>query len=424
MGEMKNRVLVAALLLMLAGPVSAGAPGFVLGVSQGSDQAVPVMAELGIEWGRVSIAWKDLYPEIEKPFPQLSEVFGNALAVEHFSRGADWSEVDRRLRLRLDNGITPIPIVGSGWHSSYPMYKGKKAHPEAIGEDHYLAFVYLCTRASVERYDGDGYMDAPGIVIKVWQTENELNQAGLTAGWGWRDPTWLKGLNSCWNDWDFLTRLMELLYQAAHHADPEAITYMNFHTDIHPRLNRMLRQPDWETAVVRWKDYMDIIGFDAYPNYYTPEPVRGDLVAERARRIAELAPGKKVWVIETDYPYAPLLRGFTPEKQAEFLRESYESCRAAGVDGYFKFRVVDDRAFAVDITERDLENLEKVVPLYQEGRVWRLLLWALPRAYYVKNHFLDVMKSVEGNWGVVGHDGKELPAYAVLESMVEENDRR
>ncbi len=421
---MNRKAIMFVLALLLPAAASGSSPaadGFILGVSQGASEAIPVMRELGIKWGRMSISWNDVTPGIEEPFPRLDDVIDSREAVIEFSRGVDWTDADRRLRYRLENGITPIPIIGSGWHTSYPRYKGAKAHPEAVGPEHYLAFMYIYVRSTVERYDGDGFLDAEDIVIKLWQTENELNQAGLTAAWGWRDPTWFKGLRSSWNDWDWLTRLLGILYRAVHDADPEAITYMNFHTDIHPRMNRLFGSPHWEQAVRDWKDLMDVIGFDAYPNYYTADPVRGEVVGERVARIKELAPGKKVMVIEVDYPYAPAVRGFSPEKQARFLGASYEAARQAGADGYFKFRVMDPGKHEVDITEKDLANLEKIVPWYEQGKMWRLLFWALPRYAYVRDHFLDVLKSVEGNWGVIDQHGNKLPAYYVLEDMVEQS---
>ena len=421
-----KRIFIAvaiSLLFQIPGYVAHGAGkiDFMLGISQGAPEAVPVMKELGIKWGRTSISIKEVMPELVPPLITLAEAKSDPGLVDKFIREANWSVADQKIRLRLDNGITPIVLVGSGWHNSYTIFKGKEAWPDRIGRDHYLAYMYLYVRAVVERYDGDGYLDAPGIVIKIWQTENELNQAGLTAGWGWRKPAWFSGLNSAWADWEFLTKLLDTLNQAVHDADREAMTCMNFHTDIQPGLNRLFHTPDWEQSLKDWHDLMDIVAFDAYPNYYSADPLCADVIGDRVRTIKNIVGDKPVIIMEVDYPYGPSKRNFTPEKQALFLRQSYDSARAAGVEGYFKFRVVDPDQKIKTITEKDLLNIDKIIPWWEEGRVWRLLLWAIPRAGYVQNHFLDVMKSVEGHWGVIDQDGHKMPAYYVLEEIVNEH---
>jgi hypothetical protein len=425
-GRMMSKYLPVGIivigLLFFSVPVSA-ADDFLLGVSQGAEEAVPYLRELGIHWGRMSISWKDVMPEVSDPLLSLDEVLDNDDMVEELALKTDWSEIDRLIRYRLDNGVQPIPTVGCGWHNSYPDYHGKPAHPQQIGKDHYLAYMYLYVRTVVERYDGDGYLDADGIRIKLWQTENELNQAGLTAGWGWRKPTWMKGLTSCWADWDFLTELLGLLYRAVKDADPQARTYMNFHTDIPDRVSRLFSTPAWTDAVAQWQELMDIIGFDAYPNYYTADSVRGELVGERVRIIKSIVPDKPVIVVETDYPYGPSIRGFTPEKQAQYLRTSFDSARQAGADGYMTFRVMDDNAGKYDplITEKDLRNLDRIVPWWEQGKVFRLLVWAIPRAGYIKGHFLGVLQAIEDEWGYVDHQGNKLPAYQVMKEIVQES---
>jgi hypothetical protein len=172
--------------------------------------------------------------------------------------------------------------------------------------------------------------------------------------------------------------------------------------------------------VADWKDLMDVIAFDAYPNYYSALPVRADAVGERVRTIRALVGDRPIVIMEIDYPYGPASRGFSPERQAEFLRGSYDAARAEGAAGYFKFRVVDDDAekyWNIELTPEDLANLAMIGPLYEQGKVSRILWWALPRAGYVRDHFLDALKSVEGHWGVIGRDGEKLPAYYVLQDI-------
>ena len=414
-------------LVLASGPAgAAGAPGpvphgFVLGVSQGDDKIVPYLQELGLGWKRIAIPLSRLTPELIEPGLKLSDVMGNASKVRELSRRADWAQTDRRIRSLLDDGIRPIPIVGHGYKQFHARIGGEDAFPDRIGRDHYLAQMYWSVRATVERYDGDGVDDADGIVLKVWQLENELNQAGLTAAWGWREPSWLSGLHCAWNDWGFLTRLLDTLHRAAKDADPEALTFMNFHTDVPDNISRLMGARPWLDAVREWKGLMEIIGFDAYPNYYIADPVRGEVVGGRTLLIKEATGGMPVWVIETDYPAGPASRGFTPEKQAEFVRGSYDSARAAGADGYYKFYMIGADANDTEITDQDLKNHAVVVPLWEGGHSLRLFNWALFRLGYVNSHFLDVVKSVEGYWGMVTPEGEKKPAYNVMRDIAREN---
>jgi len=127
-----------------------------------------------------------------------------------------------------------------------------------------------------------------------------------------------------------------------------------------------------------------------------------------------------VFLVEVDYPSGPAVRGFTPEHQAEFLRQSYDAARRAGAMGYLKFSVVRSDEMTTTITDQDLAALAKVVPWWEQGKSGRLLLWAVLHPGYINRHFLDVMKSVETFWGVVTPDGKRKPGFEVLKQIVTE----
>jgi len=417
----KITFLLSTLIFFFALPCR-GAGEFIFGICQGDERALPYLIDLGIKWARVNISWKEVMPELKAPLLTLKHLQAHPEElVEELSQKTDWSKIDHKLKILLENHIQPVPIVGHGYRWNYSRYQGKSAHPDRIGRDQYLAYMYLYTRAVVERYDGDGYLDAPGIRIKIWQIENELNQAGLTAGWGWREPEWIAGLFSAWANWDFLTRLLQTLHQAVKDADPQAKTFMNFHTDIPPKLSRFLRDPDWLEAIDRWKDYMEIIAFDAYPNYYSPEPVRGEEIAKRIEQIREIVGNKPIIIAEIDYPSGPVERGFTPEKQAEFLKASYQSARKAGASGYFKLAITGPDSHPVKITEKDLKVLKKIIPWWEQEKVGRLFFWALFHSGYIKNHFLEVIKSVEGYWGVVSPEGEKKPGYFVLKELAQKS---
>lgn len=314
-----------------------------------------------------------------------------------------------------------FPVIGHGYNSAHSWIDGERANPKRLGKNHYLAYMYLYTRAVVERYDGDGYKDAPGgIVVKHWQIENELNQALLTAVWGWRSPTWLEGLVSPWANWNFLTDLLATLNDAVHDSDPDAVTTQNLHTDIHPNLSRLIFQPSWIEAATLWRDHMDWIGFDAYPNYYIAEPVYGELIGERVETLSAASCGKPVIGMEIGYPSGPEELGFSWEHQATYLDEGFHTAYDAGAVGYFQFGLVSSDTHSVQITEEDIASINLIGPWFNDGRALLLLVWALGNLEYVETHFLNVIKAVEGYWGVITRAGEKKPAYFVLEAIAEE----
>ena len=392
--------------------------GFILGISQCNEDIIPVLKQLNIHWMRIKITWKELTPEVVEPSLRLTDVQGKPEQVRRLSQHVNWSPVDKRLLSILQRGIRPIVIVGHGYFTSHAKLNGKPACPDLIGREKYLAQMYWTTRAIVERYDGDGIDDAPGIVIKVWQMENELNEAALTAVWGCRQPVWLDGLSSAWADWTFLTRLLQTIYHAVKDADPEALTLMNFHTDVPAWISWLAGGHGWLDAVREWRDYMDIIGMDAYPNYFNPEPLKGEVVGARVAMIKKTATGLPVFVIETDYPSGPSVLGFTPENQAKYIRASFQSARNAGADAYFKFHVTDPSGLhKVTITDTDVERI-KWIRQCVKNRRWLLLSgWALIHANYIKSHFLDILKVVEKYCGVFTPDGQGTAAFNELKRI-------
>jgi len=358
--------------------------------------------------------------DVHDPTLSLAEVLNNATAVDEYIDMIDWTGIDNRLRPYVDAGIQLFPIIGHGFTSTHAWIEGERASPDRIGRDTYLAYMYLYTRATVERFDGDGYKDAEGIVIKFWQTENELNQALMTAAWGWRTPEWLDALFSAWADWDFCTELLATLYKAVHDADPEAISTQNIHTDIHPNLSHLIFQPSWIEAATLWRDHMDLIGFDAYPNYYISEPVMGDLIGDRVRTLQEASCGKPVIGMELGYPTGPEELGYSWENQAQYIDDAFHTALEAGVVGYFQFGLNSSDTHNVDITPEDRANLEWIVPRFMNGDALPLLIWALQNLDYVQTHFLDVIKSVEGYWGVVGPGGVKKDGFYTLQGIAEE----
>jgi len=395
-------------------------PEFMLGISPGSGDPTVYLPQLGISWYRMTLSWNLVQTEVTDPELTMQDLEEHPELIDQFIDSIDWTSMDNQVRRLLNAGLKVLPVVGHGYTSTLPFIDGDRATPDRLGRDHYLAQQYRQVRAIVERYDGDGYKDADGIVIKYWQTENELNQAMLTAAWGWRDPSWLAALTSSWASWGFLTDLISTLYQAVHDADPEAVTVQNLHTDIHPNISHAMLQPSWIEAATLWRDYMDLIGYDAYPNYYMADPVLGTVVGERAQTLLEAGCGKPVIVMETAYPTGPEELGYTWDSQAQFIDDAFHTAYAAGVVGYFSFGLVSNDSHSVVITPEDIANLQYISGPFTEGQILPLLFWGITHLDYINQHFIDVLQAVEGYWGVIRSDGVYKPGFYTLQDIAGE----
>lgn len=386
---------------------------FIFGTSFGSGVELDYLQSIGIHWIRNDIYWKDVMPEVTDINIDLAYVLQHPELADELAQSVDWSTIDAKIKNLLEHGLNPIITLGHGYKWFHSKYHGEPATPDRIGKEAYLAHMYLYSRAVVERYDGDGYMDADGIVVKFWQLENELNQAMFTAVWRWRSPEWIDGLSSAWADWKFLDVLLWTLSKAVKDADPSAITLINLHSDIPDEVCNFFGIPTWLEAAALWRDYADIIGFDAYPNYVTPNPVMGEVVGERVRQVIEASCGKPTMIVETDYPTGPAILDFTPEAQAEYISEAFWSAYDAGAIGFLKLAVRGPDAHWVEITDEDVENIRLIRNWWLNENFISLGLWALA---HLKDmlHIFDVIASVEGYWGMIKSDETPKPSYYVM----------
>ena len=199
--------------------------------------------------------------------------------------------------------------------------------------------------------------------------------------------------------------------------DPEALTTVNFHTDIPAEINQGFLLPSWEDAIRQWMSHIDVIGIDAYPNYYQPEPVRGEVLGERVAAASEMGCGKPLVVVETGYPTGPPERGYTEADQAEYLQEAYDASVAAGAQGFFLFGVKTGEAHGTEITPEGLANLEYLAGLFEERRFWDLLFFTLQNIEYLETHFSQVLQTVEPYWGLVRTDSTHKSGWDVFQAV-------
>src|SRR3990172_6719811 len=253
------------------------------GLSQLPADAVAIAQDVGAPVLRPTLSWRAIEPSVTPTGLTVDAVRADPTQLSQYIASHDWSSFDQRLDAIANAGLAAVPIVGHGYTTTLPLVNGVPASPDVLGREEYLARQYLFTRAVVERYDGDGVDDAPsGLRIALWQTENELNQAFFTAVFGWRHPALFDAFGSAWRDWGYVTRILQTLRLAVKDADPTALSTMNFQPDLHPGLNHYFAQYGWLEAVTRWRSEMDIVSFDAYPNYYRSTPPDGAVVGERA----------------------------------------------------------------------------------------------------------------------------------------------
>jgi len=171
-GSLVERFRLAALMMAMAiTPVAAkvdlsqlsAKPNPRLGLSfPGSNtKYYPFIAQAGIGVVRVSASWERLEPKQGR---------------------YDFSGLDRRIIALQNLGIQPFVTFESNakWATVKKTQKVKNATPKDPAQ--WQAFV---TRI-VERYDGDGKADAPGLRsgVRYWQAANEwISDSNRSGGW-------------------------------------------------------------------------------------------------------------------------------------------------------------------------------------------------------------------------------------------------
>ena len=151
--------------------------------------------DIGVKWIRagVDISWPIVQP-----------------TKEHVENGSyEWTVMDN-LYGKVPSGINVLANISFG-HAGigYGIKPGTWDFINNEVEGYYIKFV----KEAVERYDGDGYKDAPGLKnpVKYWQTQNE--PIGITV----REQMWTN------LDWVGFSHIQEITYKAIKETDPNAI---------------------------------------------------------------------------------------------------------------------------------------------------------------------------------------------------------
>jgi hypothetical protein len=388
---------------------------FVVGLSHVSGGIEDIVDELGIGWVRQTIGWDALDPVVEPSGLTLAEARTEAALVA-YTDGHDFAELDATIGRFVERDVKVVIGVGSGWNRSIPtVADGRPAGPDVIGREEYLARQVLVTRALVERYDGDGVMDAPGSPrATAWQVENELNEACATSVGSSRYPGGLDALQSAWCDFAFVEQVFDELVRAARTTAPDAIVMTNLHTGVRAEFGTSIGTPPWPEVLVRWRDRLDWIGLDTYPNYIQAMPLGFPEVGEAVRQAVALAETRPVLVIETGYSSGPAILGYDEDRQAMFMREAYSLTRDNGGSGLFWFGTRTSERHSVVIDERDIATLARLGEAYAAGDVRAFINLVLEDQVYFEEHLARVIDAGGAYLGLVREDGSRKPSWSIL----------
>jgi hypothetical protein len=205
--------------------------------------------------------------------------------------GRDPAELDAFLGRLLAAGLQPLVMIGP-W----------PGNETAAATDHYLpddlAAYEAWVQHVVERYDGDGVDDAPGIGsgVRAWEVDNEpdLHHAAPPRG-NRAGPKPDRTAPSDFCTPEEFARLAVLTAAAIRDADPTAMVLPG-------GLIRLADPAGRAYAQALWADPQFAASFDAISVHRYPEGP-GVAAAWDAVAIAEqIAPGRRVWLTEVSTP--------------------------------------------------------------------------------------------------------------------------
>ncbi len=325
--------------------------------------------ESGANSFRPQIHWHQVEPVMIEGVFSLDDATDDL--IEAYSRGeldVHWEKYDLMVDELAKAGLEPHLVIAAAYTFQVPNahIRGtfKRATPDNIGATRYIALAYLHARAAVRRYKGR---------VHIWQIENELNAAGETL----LVARWRSG--SAWLDWGFLTELIDALSLAVKQEDPSALRSHNF----------SLRPLLWRDDILRWRQFLDIIGIDPYPNYVFGFPERGKSVGGKVRDTVSLSAGKPVMVLESGYPVRPARRGYSEGRQAAYIRNAISSTFESGGRGFYYYEICSPEGFPVEGPWSD-----------------------------------KFFQSIEPWWGLVGKDDTKRPGFFQFKKTIGEIRKR
>lgn len=197
--------------------------------------------------------------------------------------GGDRTEIDRFIIALLDAGLEPLVMLGP-WPGNRTAAYTSTYVPEDL--DAYAAWV----QETVERYDGDGVDDAPGLSrgVHQWEIDNEPDLHN------WAPPknyTLPAGFDiSAFSTPEQFAEVVRVTSAAIRAADPDALVLPG---GVHQPLGRGRDYARTTYAIPGFVDAIDGVNVHGYPRH------RAYDVLDGAESVSALAPGLPVWVTET-----------------------------------------------------------------------------------------------------------------------------
>jgi len=243
----------------------------------------------------------------------------------------------------------------------------------------------------------------------------EMNEIRLRKLFGW-----ITGTN--WDSLEYVTEVLKKESAAIKEVDPDIKVIVPFHTDIHEDIHhddddsfigispQYLAGPySWIEIADMWKDYYDILGIDAYPNYYVASPLYSGDIQNRVLLASSI--GKPVWVCETNYPYTlsecPELFNYTYQKQKDYIYDLVWGARNAGAERFYLF----DSGYAEGLkniyTQEDVDNMMLISDYFRYGKGQELIKFAFSHLSYCTNRLSVVLDNHREGMSIMGKSKTE-----------------
>ena len=94
--------------------------------------------DLGAEYARICLVWKNVEPVLLAPYPTVAEVDADPSMISDYISSVDWTVTDNQINPLLNIGATVVPRIAFGHTAYLPLVAGQAAIPDLVGRDQYL----------------------------------------------------------------------------------------------------------------------------------------------------------------------------------------------------------------------------------------------------------------------------------------------